>query len=433
MRASWWLVGLMLVLGSGSAQGFELKRDDFGFPVRWIDPVVTWQVDGRGPADFELQAAVRVAKTVYGAWGDHLEGVTLEFGGLTEVDVVGYQRGADARNRNLLIFSRADWPFESSKALAMTVTTYRQRGKGLVDADIVINEQTHRWRDGGAGDGTTYDLGNTLAHEVGHMMGLAHSDDPEATMYAQAFPSETSKRDLHADDVAGLRALYGAEGAPLPAQAPLPHMGEVQVSRTGCVQFDLPAEPTSVLFGAALLLALLGRRFLSVAVVLFALVGPARASVMEGLSLERLVADAAVVFEGEVAAVERHWEGGFVVAEATVTVSRCYQGPCAETVVVRSFGGTLDGLRQDVSGAPQFDAGEQVLVFGAPSQRAAQQLQVVGLAQGKFRVVDGPGGGWAFRDPGGLHLVGPASAAARAWHFVALDALRARLTELGAR
>ena len=56
------------------------------------------------------------------------------------------------------------------------------------------------------------DLQNTVTHEVGHFIGLAHSTVAGATMNATTAPRETSKRDLAADDVQGLCAIYPASG-----------------------------------------------------------------------------------------------------------------------------------------------------------------------------------------------------------------------------
>ncbi len=52
------------------------------------------------------------------------------------------------------------------------------------------------------------DLQNTVTHEVGHFIGLAHSSVAGSTMIATTGPRETSKRDLAADDVAGVCAIY---------------------------------------------------------------------------------------------------------------------------------------------------------------------------------------------------------------------------------
>ena len=58
------------------------------------------------------------------------------------------------------------------------------------------------------------DLETVAAHEIGHTLGLAHSDDPTALMY----PSYSGPhRSLDQDDIAGVQSIYGASSAPEPA------------------------------------------------------------------------------------------------------------------------------------------------------------------------------------------------------------------------
>ncbi|KAE8694152.1 Eukaryotic aspartyl protease family protein [Hibiscus syriacus] len=51
------------------------------------------------------------------------------------------------------------------------------------------------------------DLESVSIHELGHILGLGHSRDPDAIMYAYYMPGSI-KRDLSQDDIDGIRALY---------------------------------------------------------------------------------------------------------------------------------------------------------------------------------------------------------------------------------
>ena len=68
---------------------------------------------------------------------------------------VGYDKSNKAANHNVVYFSRDGWAFDSSTALAVTLTTYRTRGGGLVDADIIVNEAHYSW---GVGEDVEHDL-----------------------------------------------------------------------------------------------------------------------------------------------------------------------------------------------------------------------------------------------------------------------------------
>jgi hypothetical protein len=72
-------------------------------------------------------------------------------------------------------------------------------------------DDEERWVDS---DSQNVDLETVAAHEIGHTLGLAHSDDPNALMY----PSYSGPhRFLDQDDISGAQAVYGASSAPEPA------------------------------------------------------------------------------------------------------------------------------------------------------------------------------------------------------------------------
>ncbi len=54
------------------------------------------------------------------------------------------------------------------------------------------------------------DVQNTVTHELGHVLGLDHSNVASATMSATASPGETGKRTLDQDDMDGICSAYPA-------------------------------------------------------------------------------------------------------------------------------------------------------------------------------------------------------------------------------
>ncbi|WCJ35745.1 matrix metalloproteinase [Euphorbia peplus] len=54
------------------------------------------------------------------------------------------------------------------------------------------------------------DLESVAVHEIGHLLGLNHSKDPNAIMFAY-FNYGVTKRDLATDDIQRIRALYGLQ------------------------------------------------------------------------------------------------------------------------------------------------------------------------------------------------------------------------------
>ena len=66
-------------------------------------------------------------------------------------------------------------------------------------------DEFETWKDQPGGSGTR--LYNVALHEIGHVLGLDHSQDANAIMYA--YYSE-DRNDLRADDIAGIQSLYGS-------------------------------------------------------------------------------------------------------------------------------------------------------------------------------------------------------------------------------
>ena len=72
-------------------------------------------------------------------------------------------------------------------------------------------DDDERWVDS---DSRNVDLLTVAAHEIGHTLGLAHSSDPDALMFASY---SGPRRFLSADDVAGVQSIYGVGSDPAPA------------------------------------------------------------------------------------------------------------------------------------------------------------------------------------------------------------------------
>jgi hypothetical protein len=110
---------------------------------------------------------------------------------------------------NVLLFSK------DPESAAATTRVFYNRRASITEADIVLNPFQQFSTDGTLG---TFDLESTLTHEIGHLLGLSHSEVFGSTMHGNygkngVFGSRRlTSRTLSSDDIAAVRALYGVRG-----------------------------------------------------------------------------------------------------------------------------------------------------------------------------------------------------------------------------
>ncbi|HSG39621.1 MAG TPA: matrixin family metalloprotease [Thermoanaerobaculia bacterium] len=116
--------------------------------------------------------------------------------------VLGYAgtttAGFSTDGRNTLLWASGNGC--SGSCLAITALVL-QAGQVIVESDISFNANV-TWRT----DGGNYDTQAVAAHEIGHALGIHHteiSSTPRPTMYASYFG--TDGRTLHSDDNAALQ------------------------------------------------------------------------------------------------------------------------------------------------------------------------------------------------------------------------------------
>lgn len=113
-------------------------------------------------------------------------------------------------NVNAIYFTDNGWVAPSTKELdgviAKTRANFLKSGE-IVDADIAINSARHDFTVTDDPVAVRYDLVSVMTHEVGHFLGLDHSDDPDAVMYWQYSPG-TVRRELQRDDIEAICTVY---------------------------------------------------------------------------------------------------------------------------------------------------------------------------------------------------------------------------------
>lgn len=195
----------LLALSAPPASAYELQLAPSGEAVRWqSDPVLTEIAMDHGPAGVAPAAAAAAVRRALATWSQ---------AGAPEFVDAGSEETPRLRIR--FAMSPAD-PAIDPAALALTHLNFDSLTGELLTVEIAVNGFAFRWAAGDdcatGADDYQYDLESTLAHEVGHAVGLRHSEDPEATMFTRPQPCASERRDLAEDDLEAIAALYGGAG-----------------------------------------------------------------------------------------------------------------------------------------------------------------------------------------------------------------------------
>lgn len=115
----------------------------------------------------------------------------------------------DGKNVNVVLFQDSDWKYRGiDGTLAKTSTTFDTDTGEIFDADIEVNTAFNKVTVTDTAGQIQYDLQAILAHEVGHFLGIGHSENERATMYARYVPGTTEIRQLNQDDKDAVCAAY---------------------------------------------------------------------------------------------------------------------------------------------------------------------------------------------------------------------------------
>lgn len=96
----------------------------------------------------------------------------------------------------------------NGSCLAATLTGYYS-GSTINDADVYTNTK-YKFYSSGENDACSgeFDIEGIMVHEVGHVIGIGHSNVSGATMYPTVSSCNTANRSLEADDIAAKNDLY---------------------------------------------------------------------------------------------------------------------------------------------------------------------------------------------------------------------------------
>lgn len=187
---------------------------DPGIPLFWQGNCVMYSVSEVGSQDLPLEQVLDIVRRSFQTWQDAAmsgEGacsyLTFQPTVLASCEEVGFRQ--DAGNMNLVVFRESGWQSElnhAPAAMGLTTVLYDPGSGQILSADMELNGDNFRFTDGPVN--ADADLANTVTHEAGHVLGLAHTPEAAATMYGTSTSGETQKATLHEDDIRGVCDSY---------------------------------------------------------------------------------------------------------------------------------------------------------------------------------------------------------------------------------
>jgi hypothetical protein len=215
----------------GEAPSSPCERDGGcvveGNPLHWPSACINYAVQADGSPKLGLDGAAfqQLAADTFAAWQD----VTCPGGGSPrfQAQFQGYVScahkehvcGTATDNVSVLMFHDSGWPGDSDE-LGVTTPTGGVSSGLLVDADLELNSEGFDFslsREAASG----YALQDVLAHEMGHLLGLSHSNKAGALMSTGYADLAVSRELLTPDDIAAICAVY-PPGDPLECPEPPP-------------------------------------------------------------------------------------------------------------------------------------------------------------------------------------------------------------------
>jgi hypothetical protein len=112
----------------------------------------------------------------------------------------------DGPNANVFMFRDDAWPYENAiDTLALTTLIFNANSGEIYDADVEVNTFESEMSIDGSSFGAIH-FPSVITHEIGHFLGLSHSNVPYATMRPSYAPGNTGMATIEQDDIDGICA-----------------------------------------------------------------------------------------------------------------------------------------------------------------------------------------------------------------------------------
>jgi PKD repeat protein len=180
---------------------------------------ILW-LKGRGTSDLPDATALNTFQQMFQKW-EYLSDSTVAF----RQDGETIEAGQAIDQRNVLSFlEKVPTKIFDEFTLAVTFLIYNESDGLFIDTDIVFNDRDVVW----AVDSSAISLDRVALHEIGHFIGLDHTNDSADVMY----PTAKGVSSFSVGDIEGARTLYPLDStlAPVAAASASPAIGNAPLA-----------------------------------------------------------------------------------------------------------------------------------------------------------------------------------------------------------
>jgi Matrixin len=179
----------------------------------WKNKCVAFSLERKASSKVTLEQATKVASDAFAAWSaatcDASGGPTIDVVDAGPVDCGLIEYNMTGPNQNVIVFHDDVWPYnDANNTLGLTTMTFDINTGEIFDADMEINATVPIVAEGPVTAGG-YDLRSIITHEAGHFLGLAHTSDASAMMFALYHADAPM---LTTDDTGGICTIFAPDG-----------------------------------------------------------------------------------------------------------------------------------------------------------------------------------------------------------------------------
>ncbi len=210
--------------------------------LHWASACVSFDVqkDGSAKRGIEYEVARASIHHAFREWlnadcGDG-QGPAIRIEDYGPVECRKAEYNQQAGNANIVMFRDDMWPYQNTiDTLALTTLIFNAETGEIYDADVEVNTYESIMSIG-RDTRTSIDFNSVITHELGHFLGLSHSNVEHSTMLPSYEPGNLEMASIEQDDVDGVCAAL-PPGRSTKADSCEPRHGfspECAVEESGC-------------------------------------------------------------------------------------------------------------------------------------------------------------------------------------------------------